>query len=99
MNKTFFLKGISIIAFVCGIAFNYYLNVKNDHLSDVVLANIEMLAQAESGDGSQKICYFPGTSNYADYYACQSGYPEVKTCNNTNREYMYFSADKHACNY
>jgi hypothetical protein len=73
------------------------LNAKSDYLSDVALANIEALAQDESGGGSEKICYFPGSSNYADYYACQSGYPEVKACENTSRVNMYFSTDSHVC--
>jgi len=68
-------------------------------MSDVMLANVEALAQNEGDEGNEKICYFPGSTDYADYYACQSGYPNVKPCDNKDRDYMYFSKDKHVCKF
>jgi hypothetical protein len=87
------------IALTAGIvAVNVSLNRNEVTFSDITKANIEALADGEESGGGQKICYYKGTTYYADYYECTSDYPNVGTCSNIARKNKYFSSDRHVCN-
>ena len=73
--KKFFLGGIAISVIAVAMALNVNFSSKNSDLSDVFLANMEALAQNESGDGKGTLmdiikngehvgnCCCPGTSS------------------------------------
>jgi hypothetical protein len=88
--------GLIAVGIAVTAAVNVSLNSEGDTFSDLTIANIEALADAEEGSGN-KICYYKGTSTYSDYYECTSNYPNVGSCENTSRSYKYFSSDKHVC--
>ena len=47
--KRKFVVFVAGAAIVCGVAFNFSLNSKNDSLSDLALANVVALAKGEDG--------------------------------------------------
>jgi hypothetical protein len=97
-NRALMAAGIVLTAGI--VVVNVSLSRKKVAFGDLTKANIEALANGESGgSGNEKICYYQGTSKYADYYECTSSYPGVGSCGNTTRIYKYFSGDKHVCNY
>ena len=63
--------GIVLIAITAG--WNFSQSEKKMELSDLALANVEALARGE--DQSGKICYYKGTTTYADYIPCTADYP------------------------
>ena len=71
----------------------------------VLLANAEALAQIgdiskdpeADGGSNNKVCYYKGTTTYSDYYSCESNFPSVGACGNTERKNMFFSVDKFSC--
>jgi hypothetical protein len=96
MNKKL-LYGISAFIIAAVSVFNLNFNSQKSHLSDMALANVEALADAEAASG-EKICYFRGTTQYKEFYACEGSYPNVNSCGNTSRASDWFSTDNHVCN-
>ena len=96
MQKKLFY-GIAVIAIAVIAAWNVNVSSIEDGLSDVLLANVEALANGEGDEGGEKICHFRGTSEFTDWYTCEGDYPNVNACGNTDREHKWFSADKHVC--
>jgi hypothetical protein len=95
-NRWLMATGIALTAGI--VAVNVSLSREKVTFGNLTKANIEALANGEEGGGGQKICYYQGTSDYADYYECTSTYPNVGSCSNTNRNFKYFSKNKHVCN-
>lgn len=85
--------GILGIVMVAAISINLVANKEKDEFSPLMLANIEALADNE--DQSGKICYYKGTSTYADYIPCTADYPNIGSCG--TRETAYYSTDKAQC--
>ena len=92
-NKRLLVLGVFALLLAVGLNVRHALNdygIKDSKL------HIEAMARTVD-DGDTKICYFPGTTNYSDFYSCEDRYPSVGTCGNTERQNMFFSNDKHVC--
>ena len=73
--------GIVLIAITAG--WNFSQSEKKMELSD--------LGEDQSG----KICYYKGTTTYADYIPCTADYPNIGKCG--TRTNAYYSKDKGQC--
>jgi hypothetical protein len=95
MRKNLFLKSVGVVAIACVVAFNYNVNAESDRLPDVAWANVEALAQDESGMIAAKICRFPGSTEFGNFIPCHAGYPNVYPCD----EHIegFFSDNTHVC--
>jgi len=58
MNKKIFLKMFGAVAFVVAVMFNFSAGLGNSAQMDIILANVEALAQKEDGiDCDRGNCY------------------------------------------
>ena len=61
------LSSLAVLAVAAVATFNVSLDSKTNGLTDIMLSNVEALAQ-EPGDGSFKACYMDKTYDRCNYY-------------------------------
>lgn len=90
-KKIFGAAFIATMAVAAGLNFGQSNN--DARLSDLVLENVEALANDEVIPG--KICYYRGTSVYEDYIPCIANYPNIGKCG--MRERAFYSKSTGQC--
>lgn len=66
---------------------------KMEQSFSLMQSNVEALANGETQTG--KVCYYKGTTTYADYIPCTADYPNIGKCG--ARVNAYYSQDKGQC--
>ena len=91
LKKVFGFIAVLLIAVVA--AWNVNFGSQTKGMSDVMLANVEALAQGENLSGKE--CRYKGSSTYDEYIPCAADYPNIGQC--SSRETAYYSSDTGQC--
>jgi hypothetical protein len=84
---------LAVLAIIIAAAWNVNFGSKTNGMSDVILANVDALAQGEVLTGKE--CRFRGSSVYDSYIPCTANYPNIGQC--VSAENAFYSSDTGQC--